>query len=195
MPRSGGISGMAVSMAAVGGLLAYIGIKGIGLREGLRTFAGGSLPQPQAGSSGAVAAAAATLGGSTTAGTPVGAGAHPEIATAAIARKSEQYSQAKRWQDGYSDCSSFVGKCLKDNGITPPGASVTGDYLLWSKLQKVPRDQVGAGDLLCGVGHMAIALDNTNAIGQQNSRDNVQIAPIDNIMYGQPGWYPQRYVG
>jgi hypothetical protein len=42
---------------------------------------------------------------------------------------------------------------------------------------------------------VAIALDSTRAIGQQNGRQNVRIDAIDSIMFGQPGWVPRRYVG
>ena len=204
MARSPGVSGLAVAMATTGAVLVYLGVKGIPVREGLRSFAGGSLPTTQgAHGGGAVDAAAAQLGGGSS-GTAdggsagagaVGAGPHPEFARAALARQGEKYSQARRWDQGYSDCSSFVGKVLKDNGITPPGASVTGSYLVWSKLRRIKRADVGAGDLLCGPGHIAIALSNTQAIGQQNSRTSVRIGTIESIMSGQASWFPQRYVG
>lgn len=200
--QGGGISGLAVAMAAAGAVLVYVGIRGVDFRTGLRTFGTGKLPTSQGGSGGAIAAAEAerrgaggTAGTRTADGAVVGSGPHPEFARAALARRGETYSQGKRWQTGFSDCSSFVGKVLKDNGIEPPAGSVTGSYLVWTKLKRITRAEIGAGDLLCGTGHIAIALDNATAIGQQREGVNVRVGPIDDIMYGNPGWFPQRYVG
>jgi hypothetical protein len=41
---------------------------------------------------------------------------------------------------------------------------------------------------------MAIALDNSTAVGQQNERRNVQFGPISQIMWGQ-SWVALRYTG
>jgi hypothetical protein len=105
----------------------------------------------------------------------------------------DHYSQARRWDTGYSDCSSFVGKGLRSIGITPPGASVTGSYLTWGQLRTVPRSEVGAGDLCVNAGHMIVATSNSDGIGQQNSRSNVRRGPIESLM---PGPFTcLRYVG
>jgi len=124
-----------------------------------------------------------------------GAGPWPELVTAALKHRTEKYSQAKRWKDGFSDCSSFIGKSLIEVSVKPPGSSVTGSYLTWSKLKTIARSEIGAGDLLCGVGHIAIAIDADRAIGQQRPGRDVQIGPIDQIMFGQQGWHPRRYTG
>lgn len=186
----GGISGVAVSVATLGGILVYAGFAGTNPLQALRAVSGGKpapvVDHPTQEQSGFI-----TSGGSS----GLAGGAHPEIAQAALAHASEVYSQAKRWQPGYSDCSSFVGKSLKDVGITPPGASVTMSYRTWRSLTTIPRAQVGAGDLLCGTGHIAIALNATTAIGQQRSGVNVQVDSIDRIMFGQTGWVPRRYTG
>jgi hypothetical protein len=55
--------------------------------------------------------------------------------------------------------------------------------------------EIQAGDLLCGSGHIAIALSPTTAIGQQRSGVNVRTGSLADIMYGQPGWVPRRYIG
>jgi len=189
-------------MAAAGAVLVYVGIKGVGIREGLRTFGAGKLPESQGGAGGAIAAAESerngaggTAGTRAAEGAVVGAGPHAEIARAALGHRSEVYSQARRNDPGFSDCSSFVGKALTDVGIKPPSPSVTGSYLVWPKLKRIKREEIQAGDLLCGTGHIAIALDNATAIGQQRTGVNVRVGPIDDIMYGNPGWFPQRYIG
>ena len=114
---------------------------------------------------------------------------------AALAFKDDQYSQAKRWQAGYSDCSSFVGKALKKIGITPPGGSTTWSYLSSPQWKKIARSKARAGDLAVNATHMAIFIDNTTGIGQQNARRNVQSGPIGELMSGTGGYTCLRYVG
>lgn len=201
MASGGGISGVAVALATAGGVLLYAGFQGLNPVEALKDITSGKTKalEPTSvsftndptnlgrggGSTGAVPAdwsgSASGIGG--------------RIAAAAVTHRTEKYSQARRWENGYSDCSSFVGKSLKDAGITPPGGSVTGSYMVWGALKTVSRDAIVAGDILCGPGHVAIALSPTMAIGQQSSRTNVKVDSIDNIMWGQPGWRPRRYVG
>lgn len=194
---SGGISGVAVGVAAVGGLFVYAGFQGVNPLEALRDISSGkSRPlsttpsswsnDPTRRSGGVAQAGAGAVGGS---------GFGPALVAAARRRRSERYSQARRWEAGYSDCSSYVGKALKDIGISPPGASVTGSYLAWSQLRTVPRSQMQEGDLLCGSGHIAIATGAATAIGQQNGRHNVKEGPADQIMFGQPSWVVRRYIG
>src|SRR5688572_7737792 len=188
MAQSGGISGVAVVLATAGGVLLYAGFQGVDPLTALKDITSGktkALEPTQVsftndpsnlGQGGGVVQIGLGGGGSEVGG---------RIAAATQRHKHEKYSQARRWQAGYSDCSSFVGKCLKDAGITPPGGSVTGSYLTWSKLKTIDRSQIQAGDLLCGGGHIAIALSPTTAIGQQNGRQNVRTDSIRNIMWGQ----------
>lgn len=207
---SEGISGIAVAVAAAGGVLVYAGFQGINPLQALREITSGqskSLSGSQAsfvhnaslitaggsdsldlggGGSAGVAQATYSAGSSATGNA---------LAQAALTHKNEKYSQARRWQSGYSDCSSFVGKAFKDIGITPPGGSVTGSYLTWTKLKTISKSEIQAGDLLVNGGHVAIAISSTMAIGQQNSRRNVQIDTLNNIMANTGSWYPRRYVG
>lgn len=199
MASGGGVPGVAVALAAVGGVLLYAGFQGQNPVEALKDITAGKTKalEPTSvtftndptnlGQSGVIPASWTGGGGSSDVGN--------RIAAAAVTHKNERYSQARRWQAGYSDCSSFVGKSLKDAGITPPGGSVTGSYLVWQKLKTVSKDAIQAGDILCSAGHVAIALSPTTAIGQQNGRQNVKVDTIENIMWGQPSWSPRRYVG
>jgi cell wall-associated NlpC family hydrolase len=194
---SGGISGVAVALASAGGVLLYAGFQGQSPLEALRDITSG---KTKALAPGTVSftndPSNLGQGGGVMAVDWSGAsGMGGRIAAAAMAHRDEKYSQAKRWAAGFSDCSSFVGKALKDAGITPPGGSTTVSYRTWSKLKNVPRDAIQAGDILSGSGHVAIALDGQRAIGQQNTRQNVRIDSIDNIMWGQSGWVARRYVG
>lgn len=201
---SQGVPGVAVGMAGVAALLLYAGFRGVNPLQALREVASGK-PKGLAAQTAAHTALYEGIGSAAVAGTGssggvaaaafISGGAHPELARAAQGHAGELYSQTRRWDAGYSDCSSFVGKALKDIGIAPPGASVTGSYLVWSRLTTIDRSAIGAGDLLVSSGHIAIALSNTTAIGQQNSRVNVQTAAISSIMYGQSGWIARRLTG
>lgn len=196
MASGGGISGVAVALATAGGVLLYAGFQGLNPVEALKDITSGKTKALEP-SSVSFTNDPTSLGGAVPAawtGDVSSGGLGARIAGAAMTHKGEKYSQTRRWEQGYSDCSSFVGKSLKDVGITPPGGSVTGSYLVWGKLKTVPKSAIQTGDLLCGSGHIAIALSPTHAIGQQNRRQNVKTDTIANIMYGQSGWVARRYV-
>jgi hypothetical protein len=198
MASGQGISGVAVALATGGGVLLYAGFQGLNPLQALKDITSGQTKE-LAGSQVSYTRDLSRIGGgvaqASTGGGSVGSGAHPEIAQAALRHRDEKYSQTKRWAPGYSDCSSFVGKSLKDVGITPPSGSVTSSYLTWRQLKTISRAEIGAGDLLCAGGHIAIALSPTTAIGQQNGRQNVRVDTISTIMWGQGAWVPRRYTG
>jgi len=203
MGGGGGVSGMAVGMAAGAALLIYAGFQGTDPLSALRDVATGKpsgladrAAMHQALYEGIDAPTGADGGGGGVAQASLAnaVGPHPEFVTAAGAFVHDLYSGPRRWQRGYSDCSSFVGKALKRAGVTPPGSSTTSSYLAWRQCSRVSRGEIGAGDFLVSSGHMAIAIDNMTAIGQQNERRNVQIGPISQVMWGQ-AWVALRYNG
>jgi cell wall-associated NlpC family hydrolase len=197
--QGGGIPGIAIGVASVGGLLVYAGFQGSNPLQALKDISSGS---PKGFTEKAAAHQALYEGvGVTSADAAVdsssfsgASGPHPELVKALGAFANDQYSSARRWQDGYSDCSSFIGKGFKAVGIKPPGASTTSSYLVWKKLKPIAKSDIGAGDLLVSSGHMAMAINNTTAVGQQNARVNVDVGPISSIMYGQ-SWVALRYTG
>lgn len=201
MAQGGGVPGIAVGMAGVAALLVYAGFRGTNPLDALREVATGR-PKGLADQAMAREALYEGVGGSGGAGGGGVAqaslsgvsGPHPEFVRAASAYQYDAYSQARRWQPGYSDCSSFVGKALKDCGITPPGASTTSSYLAWRKAKPIPKSAIGAGDFLVSSGHMALAINATTAIGQQRQGVNVKVGPISQIMWGQ-SWVALRYTG
>lgn len=195
---SGGISGVAVALASAGGVLLYAGFQGQSPIAALKDITSGKTKALTPSTVSFTNDPTKIGQGVVTAGYSPSANASgfgAALIAAVMAHRDEKYSQARRWSAGFSDCSSIIGKALKDIGITPPGASTTLNYRAWSKLKTVPRDAIQPGDFLCGSGHIAIALDSQRAIGQQNPRQNVRIDAIDSIMYGQPGWVPRRYIG
>lgn len=186
------VPGTAVALATAGGVLLYAGLKGESPLKAVREVVSGS---PSALSTTSAAAAGPGAGTGVLPTVASAGGGLPQLVDAAWTHATEKYSQARRWQPGYSDCSSFVGKCFKDIGITPPGASVTGSYMSWSKLRKIDISQAGAGDLLCNFTHVVICIDNTHAIGQENPRRNVAVGEFKDLMAGTGSYVCLRYAG
>lgn len=213
-----GISGTGVAVATLGGLLVYAGLTGQNPVQALKDISTGK-PKGASKSSGYTntqvypgldqAVTDANLNPAASAGgvlaSAVGTGPLPALPTAALSFIMDQYSQAKRNQTGFSDCSSFVGKSFRAIGITPPGGSTTGEYLVWKKLKKIPISEAGAGDLLVNSAHMAIVFNPNGslgggkyapvAIGQQNTQSDVRIDSFANIMYGTGAYICLRYTG
>jgi hypothetical protein len=182
---SGGISGVGIAALAGGGLLVYAGFRGVSPLEALRDVTSGK-PAPVTSNPLDISETSASQ--ASFAGT-----SNSALVNALMKHTHEQYSQARRWQEGYSDCSSFVGKGLKDIGIKPPGGSTTAAYLTWSGMVTIPRSQARAGDIAVSSSHMAVFLDSERGIGQQNPRRNVQIGDMDsNIMLDSPAYRVRR---
>lgn len=198
------LNGTGVAIATLGGVLVYAGLTKQNPLSALRAVGSGH-PAAVATTSGyqntqSIAADQAVGSGvdsvANIVGTAVAAGnGLPQLVQAVEQFSGDRYSQAMRWQPGYSDCSSFVGKGFKSLGITPPGASVTTDYLAWSKLVKIPASLVQAGDLICNATHIVVATSNTDAIGQENPRRNVATGPISDLMAYTGAYVCLRYKG
>lgn len=190
------ISGVHVALAVGGVVLAYAGLKGTNPLAALRDITSGKPAGVPAATAGlAVAPTDASVAGGVGAAITGAAGVAGGNALVAAANKhrGERYSQALRWQPGYSDCSSFVGKSFRDIGITPPGPSLAISYLTWPKLGRVERTQLAPGDLCVNTGHIIIATGRDSAIGQENARDNVQTGTPENLMWGSGSFVCLRY--
>ena len=191
MATRAGVPGLAVGLTAGGALLIFAGMRGISPVEALREVASGrteplSVPARLDDS---------VAGGPTYASTGAGAaGAHPEIADATTQFRGDKYSLIKRAQRGYSDCSSFTAKSMRAAGIEVSNLNTTG-FMSWSGLRRINKSEIGRGDLLINHTHMAIALDGSQAIGQQNPRRNVATGSFEAIMMNTGPWSAYRYVG
>lgn len=194
MAARAGVPGLAVALTAGGALLIYAGVRGVNPVTALREVAAGQT-EP-------LGAAAARLDDSVGGGIsyassssgPAPSGTHPEIADATTRFRGDKYSQSRRAQPGYSDCSSFAAKSMRAAGINV-GNLTTYGFLTWSGLRRIDKGQIARGDLLINQTHMAIALDGTTAIGQQNPRRNVATGPFSSIMMNTGPWSAYRYVG
>jgi hypothetical protein len=180
MPSGPGVSGLAVAIATAGGLLVYAGFRGTTPVQALRDLSTGTAPglaaggpvQLQAsGALGAAAAGGAVLGGS--------------VAAAAQKYRADKYSQLRRQQTGWSDCSSFCDKILRDLGVPPsPLWSSTANYRSSKDWERIPLADTQPGDVAINSHHMVMitAAGGTAAIGQQNPRVNVRTGTVQNLM-------------
>lgn len=194
MAAKGGISGLGMAVATLGGLLVYAGFKGTNPLEALRDVASGTPSGVSPRNAGLQAAAASYRSGGD-AGGASGPGAGNALVDAARSYSGDKYSQARRNSPGFSDCSSFVGKALRKIGIDPPKGSTTGSYLASPRFKKVSRAQARAGDLAVTTAHMAIFTGPDTAIGQQNSRRNVVEGTVEDVMYPSRAFTVLRYDG
>ena len=202
MPAVAGvqISGVHVAMAVGGIVLAYAGLRDVNPLAALRDITSGKPPPVEPTTAGlslttTLSSVTETGVGAAAAGAVAAGTVGGRLVAAASKYRGDQYSQGRRWQPGWSDCSSFVGKAFKDIGITPPGASVAASYLTWSKLRRVDRPQLAAGDLCVNTGHIIMATGRDTAIGQQNERDDVQVGTPEGLMWGTGTFVCLRYVG
>jgi cell wall-associated NlpC family hydrolase len=199
------ISAGTVLLVGAGGVLIYAGFTNQNPLAALKEVASGK-PSPVRAEPGIDPASFSSTGGSLGLGgsggianidyadADAGEGL-PSLPRAAERFAGDKYSQAQRWQSGYSDCSSFVGKALKAIGIKPPGGSTTAAYLSSKEFKRIPATAVAAGDLACALNHVIICYGNGYAIGQQSRKRNVQRGTVKDLMYGNSPFVYLRYVG
>jgi len=169
---SGGLNGLSIGVTTVGAVLVYAGFRGVSPLQVFKEVSSGKLapvtgkPTPD------------VVPGVTP--PPSGFGDARRSAVVAAAQKytGDTYSQLKRTQPGFSDCSSFVDKALRDAGIKPPVTqwANTVNYASSPEWRTIPTSQVQPGDIAIGPGHMVLvtAAGGTQGIGQQRPNVNVR---------------------
>lgn len=186
-----GIPGLAVAIAAAGGILAYAGFRGTNPLQALKEISGGkpAKVEPKTVDLGFYQAGSAVAGAI---GTAIAAG----VAGAAEKYAGDKYSQARRTQPGWSDCSSFCDKILTDIGIPPPVKwASTANYRISPEWQTVALSETKPGNIAVNSHHMVMILSDggTQAIGQQNTRVDVRRGSVQNLMGSS--YVCKRYVG
>jgi hypothetical protein len=181
---SGGISGIAVAVATSGALLVYAGLRGVSPLQAVKDVGAGK-PPPVVGK---------PTTDPTTPGVPAlpsGFGDSRRAAVVAAAQKytGDIYSQARRTESGYSDCSSFVDKALRDAGISPPSHpwANTALYRLSPEWKTITADKVLPGDIAISSAHMVLvtAKGGTAGIGQQRPGVNVRTGDMRTLFGSQ----------
>ncbi len=180
---SAGISGVAVATATLGSVLVYAGLRGVNPVQALRDVAGGN-PPPVIGTPTTVTPS--TVGASVPAASS--SGQRARVVAAAQSYSSDVYSQARRRQAGYSDCSSFVDKALRAAGIDPPGSpwANTSNFRLAGDWTTIPLAQTQPGDIVVNSHHMILitGAGGASAIGQQRTGVNVRTGPASSLISG-----------
>jgi cell wall-associated NlpC family hydrolase len=175
---SPGISGLSVAVLTAGGLLVYAGFRGISPAQALKDVSTGK-PAPVA----SIPAVISTGMGS--APIPGGSGPTGSVAAAAAKYANDKYSQARRTQSGWSDCSSFCDKILEDVGIPPPVKwASTANYRMQTTWKKIALADAQPGDVAVNSHHMVMITGaaGASAIGQQNPRVNVKTGTVSQLI-------------
>lgn len=209
---SPGISGLAVALAATGGVLLWSGLKNATVDDTVRALlkgqpvpSGPGLPAIQAAVGqqlGALAGAGATVGALAPGvqGTPgLQGGLGSRIAQAAMTHQGAPYVWATGGPNTF-DCSGLVNQTLgRDLGLPIPGrptgqytghGPVSGQYYVWSGAVTVTGPPQ-PGDLVCYIGHIGIAVSATHMCHAPKTGDVVKIAKI----WSSPGRIFRRVKG
>lgn len=203
----GGISGIGVAVATLGGFLMYVGVRDVPIVEGLREITSGRKPTPRPKTptnveyvippSGGGGGGASPGGGSGTAQISYSGGTNPAFAQEAAKYLGTKYVWGGRSPGGF-DCSGLVQYVIsrvtgrKQSSL--PATTYT--QVVWSDFQTIPRSAVGAGDFLYWNGHTGIATSNTHLIHAPRPGTVVRTGAIDKAgPGGRPPTVCKRYKG
>jgi cell wall-associated NlpC family hydrolase len=189
---SAGVSGTAVAVATVGGVLVYAGLRGVSPLQAFRDAAGGK-PPPVVGKP-----TTDPVGSPISSSSGFGDARRGAVVAAAQKYTGDLYSQPKRTQVGYSDCSSFVDKALRDAGIKPPTTqwANTAIYRLSPEWKTIPATQAQPGDIAISAAHMVLvtAAGGTAGIGQQKTGVNVKTGSM-RTLFGSQSYVFKTWTG
>lgn len=159
MAPSAGISGRAVGLATAGGLLVYAGLRGENPLEALRGILTGS-PAPVPAGQPVTLDLPSDTASRTTAPASAVAGRAADIAL-------QQVGKPYRWSatgPNAFDCSGLVSYAFNRAGASGFGRMTTAGIAISRKFKKISRAEVTAGDLCWRVGHVAIAISNSQLV-------------------------------
>jgi cell wall-associated NlpC family hydrolase len=154
-----GISGRAVGLAAAGGLFVYAGLRGESPLESLRGILTGSPAPVPSGTP-----VSLSLPSDTASRTGVPASA---VAGRAADIALQQVGKPYRWSasgPNAFDCSGLVSYAFNHAGASGFGRMTTPAIAISAKFRKISRGDVQKGDLLWKLGHVAIAISNTQLV-------------------------------
>lgn len=180
-----GISGIAVLTAAAGLVLISSGLLNAPVAETLRAYLQGR--RPQSGPSMLPASSSSSPGGGGS-GSFGGAAGNGSATGQAVADRAQTYVGVKYVWGGHTpegwDCSGFVTWVLHhDFGIELPNNThtVTGQFYVWNGARTINRADMAAGDLVCWLGHIGIAVDNQNMVNAPGIGIPTRVQPVYDI--------------
>jgi peptidoglycan DL-endopeptidase CwlO len=160
------ISGTAVGLAAVGGLLIYAGVSDKQPVAALRELVTGKsfppAPFTKPASSSATSGDFANIGtfpSGVTGGTQFG----QAIASEAVAQVGKPYRWGAAGPNAF-DCSGLLYWAIRHAGDPSYPRLITAAIAVSTRFVKISRSQVGAGDVLYRPGHVAIATSNSGLV-------------------------------
>lgn len=123
-----------------------------------------------------------------------------DVANLALTKVGCQYSQERRYEEGYYDCSSLIQRCYAQFGIHLPAiASTQGQYMSEHGLE-VTEEMLEPGDLIFysyenngqfrNISHVAIYIGNgrmVHASSPERGVVNDPFSPSNVGLYGRPG--------
>lgn len=126
-------------------------------------------------------------------------GVGSDVANLALTKVGCQYSQERRYEEGFYDCSSLVQRCYAEFGITLPAtASTQGKYIVDHGLE-VTEYMLEPGDLIfysyenngefLNISHVAIYIGNGRMVHAANTARGVvndPFIPTNVGLYGRP---------
>ena len=127
-------------------------------------------------------------------------GTGSDVANLALTKVGCQYSQERRYEEGYYDCSSLVQRCYAQFGVSLPAiASTQGKYMVDHGLE-VTGDMLEPGDVIFysyenngqyrNISHVAIYTGNgrmVHASSPERGVVNDPFSPSNIGLYGRPG--------
>jgi cell wall-associated NlpC family hydrolase len=196
MARSGGVSGLAVGLAAGGGLLVWSAIRNVNPFDTLKEVLGRPatptpISTPFSDSTSGVRSVTAVAA----VGTAGVAGSSPQAARLVEeCRKliGTPYVWASASASGV-DCSGMVVLALKRMGVDAPRFT-TATFGTWAQsmgAKRVGPDDFRAGDVIVRTGHMGVAISGTRLIHAPTVGKRVQEAEI----WNRSNWWGWRMFG
>ena len=121
------------------------------------------------------------------------------VAELAMTKIGCQYSQDKRYQEGYYDCSSLVQRLYKEAGITLPATAATQGKYCYDNAMIINKKQLKPGDLIFysyeengefrNISHVAIYVGDGKMVHAANPSRGVVLDPLRTnsvVFYARP---------
>lgn len=90
------------------------------------------------------------------------------------------YSQSNRMGKNSVDCSSLVGRAMKNAGLTADPHMTTRSMKTDDRFIKISKAEARPGDIMWEDGHVGIKLDNGKVLEASSSRNKVREANLGN---------------